>query len=125
MRCSLSLQSAFLRLHLFCLLLCRMVNVKHAARTSGVSANACGYLGLPSAGVSPLHEGYRFAKLACDWWRSTASSQVGESLHLDGTGCRLDAAIASAIDFTRRPFALRSRRVIYFACYSMIILAYF
>jgi predicted ATPase len=52
---------------LFCLHLCRMVNISVEHGASGASAHGCGYFGFTLGPV--LHryrDGYRFTKLACD-----------------------------------------------------------
>ena len=52
---------------LFCLLVCRLVNVSVQHGTTGASALAYGYCGVILGAVSHRYsEGYRFAKLACD-----------------------------------------------------------
>jgi predicted ATPase len=57
----------FTDLHLFSLLVCRMVNVSMRHGTSGASAHAYGILGHILGPVFHRYsEGYRFAKLACD-----------------------------------------------------------
>jgi predicted ATPase len=53
--------------HLFCLLVCRMVNVSTQHGMCGASALGCAYLGTILGPVFHRYsEGYRFAKLACD-----------------------------------------------------------
>ncbi len=118
----------FTDFHLFCLLLCRMVNVSMQHGTSGVSANACGYLGFTLGPVfHRYHEGYRFAKLACDLVEEhgfiASRAKVYTSMGLVAVWTQ---PIASAIDFTRAAFrtAIETGDLT-FACYSMIhLLAY-
>src|SRR6266404_4678933 len=113
----------FTDFHLFCLLLCRMVNVSMQHGTSGVSANACGYLGFTLGPVfHRYHEGYRFAKLACDLVEEhgfiASRAKVYTSMGLVAVWTQ---PIASAIDFTRAAFrtAIETGDLT-FACYSMI-----
>jgi len=101
----------FTDFHLFCLLMCRMVNVSMQHGTSGVSANACGYLGLSSARVSPLPRGLSFAKLACDLVEKNSSSQVGRKFtpRWDSLPSGRSRSRARSSSFGQ-PFALRSKR---------------
>jgi predicted ATPase/signal transduction histidine kinase/tRNA A-37 threonylcarbamoyl transferase component Bud32 len=118
----------FTDFHLFCLLLCRMVNVSMQHGTSGVSANACGYLGFTLGPVFHRYrEGYRLAKLACDLVEKhgfiASRAKVYTSMGLVAVWTQ---PIASAIDFTRAAFrtAIETGDLT-FACYSMIhLLAY-
>jgi len=53
--------------HLFCLLVCRMVNVSAQHGTCGASAHGCAYLGTILGPVFHRYdEGHHFGKLACD-----------------------------------------------------------
>ncbi|MFM0268429.1 AAA family ATPase [Paraburkholderia sediminicola] len=57
----------FVDSHLLCLLLCRMVNIGLQHGASGAFAHACGSLGVLLGPVfHRYHDGYRFARLACD-----------------------------------------------------------
>ena len=57
----------FTDLHLFCLLVCRMVNLSMQHGTGGASAHAFGILGhILGPTFHRYGEGYRFAKLACE-----------------------------------------------------------
>ena len=57
----------FTDLQLFCLLVCRMVNLSMQHGTSGASAHAFGVFGhILGPNFRRYGEGYRFAKLACD-----------------------------------------------------------
>ncbi|MFL9934109.1 AAA family ATPase [Paraburkholderia sp. RL18-103-BIB-C] len=57
----------FIDSHLVCLLLCRMVNIGLQHGASGAFAHACGSLGvLLGPAFNRYHDGYRFARLACD-----------------------------------------------------------
>ena len=81
-------------LHLFCLLLCRMVNISVQHGMSGASAHGCGWLGTILGPVFHRYsESYRFAKLACDLVdkHGFIASQTKVSLR-DGNSRPLDAA---------------------------------
>jgi predicted ATPase/signal transduction histidine kinase len=57
----------FTDLHLFSLLVCRMVNISMRHGMCGASAHGCAYLGgLLGPAFHRYSEAYRFAKLACD-----------------------------------------------------------
>src|ERR1700745_2917800 len=57
----------FTDFHLFCLLVCRMVNVSTQHGMCGASAHAYGYWGIVlGPAFHRYQEGYRSAKLACD-----------------------------------------------------------
>jgi PAS domain S-box-containing protein len=57
----------FTDLHLFCLLVCRMVNLSMQHGTGGASAHAFGVFGhILGPNFRRYGEGYRFAKLACN-----------------------------------------------------------
>src|SRR6266851_870146 len=112
----------FTDFHLFCLLMCRMVNVSMQHGTSGVSANACGYLGFI---LGPLFhrypEGYRFAKLACDLVEKNSfiasRAKVYTSMGLVAVWTQ---PITSTIEFIRAAFrtAIETGDLT-FACYNM------
>ena len=84
----------FTDFHLFCLLVCRMVNVSMQHGMSGASAHACAYFGTILGPVFHRYsEGYRFAKLACDLVEKARLHRLpGEGPLRDGNGCRLDTA---------------------------------
>ena len=84
----------FTDFHLFCLLVCRMVNVSMQHGTSGASAHAYGFLGFILGPVFHRYrEGYRFAKLACDLVEKHGFIAYQAKVYSrDGTGCLLDAA---------------------------------
>jgi len=112
----------FTDFHLFCLLMCRMVNVSMQHGTSGVSANACGYLGFILGPVFHRYrEGYRFAKLACDLVEKhvfiASRAKVYTSMGLVAVWTE---PIASTIDFHRAAFrtAIETGDLT-FACYGM------
>jgi predicted ATPase/GAF domain-containing protein len=96
----------FTDFHLFCLLQSRMVNVSIQHGTSGESANACGLLGFT---LGPLfhryHEGYRFAKLACDLVEKHGLIACQPKVYSAmGLVALWTQPMASAIDFTRAAF---------------------
>ena len=84
----------FTDVHLFCLLLCRMVNVSLQHGTSGASAHGYGWLGfILGPAFHRYREGYRFGRLACDLVEKTRLYRLpGKGLPIDGTRCPLDAA---------------------------------
>jgi len=109
--------------HLYCFLLSRMVNVSMQHGTSGVSANAFGYLGSILGPVFHRYrDGYRFAKLACglvekhDFIASRA--QVYSSMGLVAFWTQ---PIAVTIDYHRATFrdAIETGDQT-FACHSMV-----
>jgi PAS domain S-box-containing protein len=114
--------ASFTELHLLCLLLCRMVNLSMQHGTSGVSANACGFLGLTLGPVFHRHhEGYRFAKLGCDLVEKHGFiARQAKAYSAMGTVAVWTQPIATAIDFTRAAFrtAIEAGDLT-FACYSM------
>jgi PAS domain S-box-containing protein len=125
MRLLLVLTSAayYTDFHLFCLLLCRIVNVSMQHGTSGVAAHACGYLGFT---LGPLfhryREGYRFAKLACDLVEKHGFIAYEAKVYLAmGLVAVWTQPITSAIDFYRAAFrtAIETGDLT-FACYGMI-----
>ena len=114
--------ASFTDFHLFCLLLCRMVNISVQHGTSGVSANAFGFLGFT---LGPLfhhyREGYRFAKLGCDLVEKHGFiSRQAKAYSAMGAVAVWTQPIAGAIDFTRTAFhtAIETGDLT-FACYSM------
>ena len=69
----------FTNLNLYYLLACRIVNVSMEYGVNGASANAYAFAGLNVGSVfHHYRESFRFAKLAFDWSRSTASSPTGQ-----------------------------------------------
>jgi PAS domain S-box-containing protein len=109
--------------HLFCLLLCRMVNISVQHGTSGVSANAFGFLGFTLGPVFHRYrEGHRFAKLGCDLVEKHGFiARQAKAYSAMGSAAIWTQPIASAIDFTRKAFrAAIETGDLTFACYSMI-----
>jgi len=117
--------ASFTDFHLFCLLLCRMVNVSVQHGTSGVSANVFGFLGFTLGPVFHRYrEGYRFAKLGCDLVEKHGFiARQAKTYSAMGTVAIWTQPIASAIDFTRAAFrtAIETGDLT-FACYSMFAL---
>jgi len=115
--------ASFTDFHLFCLILCRMVNVSMQHGMSGVSANAFGFLGFTLGPVFHRYrEGYRFAKLGCDLVEKHGFIvRQAKAYSAMGTVAVWTQPIASAIDFTRTAFrtAIETGDLT-FACYSMI-----
>ena len=89
--------------HLFCLLVCRMVNVSMQHGMSGASAHGYAHLGIILGPVFHRYgEGYRFAKLACDLVEKHGfiayQAKVYNSM---GASCSWTQSITTAIDFMR------------------------
>jgi PAS domain S-box-containing protein len=109
--------------HLFCLLLCRMVNISLQHGTSGVSAHACGYFGFILGPVFHRYrEGYRFAKLACDLVEKHGFIAYEAKVYLAmGLVAGWTQPITTAIDFHRAAFrtAIETGDLT-FACYGMV-----
>jgi PAS domain S-box-containing protein len=109
--------------HLFCLLLCRMVNISVQHGTSGVSADAFGFLGFTLGPVFHRYrEGYRFAKLGCDLVEKHGFiARQAKVYSAMGTAAIWTLPVGSAIDFTRKAFrAAIETGDLTFACYSII-----
>ena len=101
--------------HLFCLLVCRMVNVSMQHGMSGASAHGYAHLGSILGPVFHRYsEAYRFAKLACDLVEKHGfiayQAKVYNSM---GLPAQWTQPITTAIDFIAGDaFAPRLRRVI-------------
>jgi PAS domain S-box-containing protein len=112
----------FTDLHLFSLLVCRMVNVSMQHGTSGASAHAYGILGHILGPVFHRYsEGYRFAKLACDLVEKHGFiAYHAKVYHAMGLAAQWTQSITTAIDFNRATFrtAIETGDLT-FACYSM------
>ncbi|HWS61788.1 MAG TPA: AAA family ATPase, partial [Steroidobacteraceae bacterium] len=93
----------FTDLHLYCLHLCRMLNVSMQHGMSGASAHACGWLGVIIGPVfHRYHEGYRFAKLACDLAeKHSFIADKAKILESRGLATFWTQPLATAIDFNR------------------------
>jgi len=118
----LSPPAYFTDFRLYCLQVCRMVNVSMQHGTSGPSAHAYAYCG---AMLGPVFHRYRdahrFAKLACDLVEKRGFSAYQSKVDLAmGSVAFWTQPIASAIDFMRAGFRTAIERGdLTFACYGM------
>ena len=110
-------------MQLFCLQMCRMVNITARHGVSGGGAHAFGYLGMILGPVFHRYrEGYDFARLACDLVEKHGflpyRAKVRDPMAL---GAIWTQPIATAIDFNQAVFrtAIETGDLTY-ACYSMI-----
>ncbi len=96
----------FTDLHLFSLLVCRMVNVSTQHGTCGASAHGCAYLGAMLGPVFHRYsEGYRFVKLACDLVEKHGFMiYQAKAYHSMGLVALWTQPITTAIDFNRATF---------------------
>jgi predicted ATPase/signal transduction histidine kinase len=112
----------FTDLHLFSLLVCRMVNLSMQHGTSGASAHAYGILGHILGPVFHRYsEGYRFARLACDLVEKHGFiAYHAKVYHAMGLAAQWTQSITTAIDFNRATIrtAIETGDLT-FACYSM------
>src|ERR1700688_1967662 len=100
---TLEAPSHFTDFHLFCLLVCRMMNISMQHGTSGASTHGYALLGFILGPVFHRYrEGYRFAKLACDLVEKhgfiASRAKVYTSMGLVAVWTQ---PIASTIDFHR------------------------
>jgi PAS domain S-box-containing protein len=112
----------FTDFHLYCLLVCRMVNVSMQHGTSGASAHAYGRLGTILGTVFHRYrEGYRFAQLACDLVEKHRFIAYRAKVHhMMGWAAIWTQPIATAIDFNRAAFRAASETGdLTYACYGM------
>jgi hypothetical protein len=112
----------FTDFHLFCLIVCRMVNVSTQHGVSGASAHGCAYLGTILGPVFHRYsEGYRFAKLACDLVEKNGFiAYQAKAYHSMGIVAVWTQPIATAIDFNRAAFRTATETGdLTSACYSM------
>jgi predicted ATPase/signal transduction histidine kinase len=113
----------FTDFHLYCLQLCRMVNVSIQHGTSVASANAYAFWGVTLGRVFHRYEeGYRFAKLACDLVEKHGLIANQAKVYIQmGAIAVWTQSIATAIDFSRMAFrsAIETGDLIY-ACYSTV-----
>jgi PAS domain S-box-containing protein len=112
----------FTDLHLFSLLVCRMVNLSMQHGTSGASAHAYGILGHILGPVFHRYsDGYRFAKLACDLVEKHGFiAYQAKVYHAMGLAAQWTESITTAIDFNRATFRIAIETGdLTFACYSM------
>src|ERR1700731_3804778 len=112
----------FTDFHLFCLLVCRMVNVSMQHGMCGASAHGCGLLGTILGPVFHRYsEGYRFAKFACDLVEKHGFiAYHAKVYHAMGTVAFWTQPIGTAIDFMRATFRTATETGgLTYACYSM------
>jgi len=108
---------------LYCLLLCRMVKAGVQHGMNDASACACGLLGFTLGPVfHRYHEGYRFARLACDLIEKHGFVASRAKVYASFGGVAgWTQPITSAIDINRVTFrAAIETGDLAFACYSMI-----
>jgi len=109
-------------LDLFCLLVCRMVNVATSTGCAGRPRTpmAIGHCARP--GVSPVSRGISFSQLACDLVEKHGLHRLpGKGLPCDGYRCPLDTNRSpTALDFNRAAFRAASETgELTYACYSV------
>src|SRR5262249_1147132 len=112
----------FTDLHLFPLLVCRMVNLSMQHGTSGACAHAYGILGHILGPVFHRYsEGYRFAKLACDVVEKHGFiAYHAKVYHAMGLAALWTQSITTAIDFHRATIRTAIETgYLTFACYSL------
>jgi predicted ATPase/signal transduction histidine kinase len=108
--------------HLFCLLVCRVVNDSMQHGTSGASANGYGYCGIILGPVFHRYsEGYRFTKLACDLVEKHGFIAIRPKVHLGmGVVAAWTQPITTTIDFSRAAFRTATEMGdLTTACYSL------
>src|ERR1700688_4668262 len=112
----------FTDFHLFCLLVCRMMNISMQHGTSGASTHGYALLGFILGPVFHRYrEGYRFAKLACDLVEKHGFiAYHAKVYHAMGSVAYWTQPIETAIDFMRATFrtAIEAGDLT-FACYAM------
>jgi PAS domain S-box-containing protein len=103
---ALLIPAYFTDFHLFCLLVCRMVNVSMQHGTSGPSAHAYGRLGTILGPVFHRYrDAHRFAKLACDLVEKHGFiAYQGKAYTSMGLVALWTQPITTAIDFNRAAF---------------------
>jgi len=108
--------------HLFCLLVCRMVNISTQHGTSSPSAYAIGWLGTVLGPIFHRYsEGYRFTRVACELVEKHGFIASQARVHFAMAIVALwTQPITTAIDFMRATFrtAIETGDLA-FACYSM------
>ena len=112
----------FTELHLFCLLVCRMVNVSAQYGVCGASAHACGYWGIVLGPVFHRYrEGYHSAKLACDLVKKHGFiAYRAKAFRSMGIAALWTQPITTALDFNRAAFRAASETGdLTYACYSV------
>ncbi|MDB4871040.1 MAG: multi-sensor signal transduction multi-kinase [Gemmatimonadales bacterium] len=119
---ALLIPAYFTDFHLFCLLVCRMVNVSMQHGTSGPSAHAYGRLGTILGPVFHRYrDAHRFAKLACDLVEKHGFfAYQGKAYTSMGLVALWTQPITTAIDFNRAAFrAATEMGDLTSACYGM------
>jgi predicted ATPase len=112
----------FTHFHLFCLLVCRMVNVSTQHGMCGASAHAYGYWGIVLGPVFHRYrEGYRSAKLACDLVEKHGFiAYRAKAYRSMGIAALWTQPITTALDFNRAAFRAASETGdLTYACYSV------
>jgi predicted ATPase/GAF domain-containing protein len=119
---TLSNPAFFTDFQLFCLHLCRMVNVTLRHGICGASAPGCGFFGFILGAFFHRHsESYRFAKLSCDLVEKLGSiAYQAKALLTMGRIAFWTQPIASAIEFNRAAFRSATETGdLTFACYAI------
>ena len=119
---TLSNPAFFTDFQLFCLHLCRMVNVTLRHGICGASAPGFGFFGFILGAIFHRHsESYRFAKLSCDLVEKLGSiAYQAKALLTMGRIAFWTQPIASAIEFNRAAFRSATETGdLTFACYSI------
>ena len=119
---TLSSPAFFTDFQLFCLHLCRMVNLTLRHGICGASAPGCGIFGFIVGLVFHRHsEGYGFAKLSCDLVEKLGFiAYKAKVYHAMGSIAFWTQPIASSIEFNRAAFGSATETGdLTFACYGM------
>jgi PAS domain S-box-containing protein len=119
---ALLIPAYFTDIHLFCLLVCRMVNVSIQHGTSGPSAHAYGRLGTILGPVFHYYrDAHRFAQLACDLVEKHGFiAYQGKAYTSMGIVALWTQPITTAIDFIRASLrAATEMGDLTSACYGM------
>jgi PAS domain S-box-containing protein len=114
--------SYFTDFHLYCLHICRMVNVSMRHGAGGPSAHAYAYFGFILGPVFHRYrDGHRFARLACDLVEKQGFvAYQAKVYHAVGTVAFWTQPIAAAIDFMRAGHRTATEMGdLAFACYCM------
>src|SRR3979409_2494370 len=112
----------FTDFHLFCLLVCRMVNVSTQHGMCGASAHAYGHWGIVLGPVFHRYrEGYRSAKLACDLVEKHGFiAYRAKAYRSMGIAALWTQPVTTAFDFNREAFRAASETGdLTYACYSV------
>jgi PAS domain S-box-containing protein len=112
----------FTDFRLYCLQVCRMVNVSIQHGTSGPSAHAYGFLGIVlGLAFHRYRDAHRFAKLACDLVEKHSFIAYQAKAYVSmGIAALWTQPITTAIDFNRMAFRTATETGdLTSACYSM------